>query len=179
MAFDVKKFEKAQIIPRTASIAVPGLIDWFDLDDDKRAEFDGLTGAAKEQRAEEFGVVWKVRGLSDDEFEQATKNANGNRARLGEVFAEMAQLGVTDAERIKDQIGANESVSLQSALRAEHILLGSVEPKINVQIAYKLGRTFPIEFRQIVTKILELSGLGGVDEKKLKPSGETKQSKAA
>lgn len=175
MGFDAKAFEGAPIVARTADVPVPGLVDWFDIDDEQHKKLDSLHGKAQQNYAVEIGVAWKVRGLSDDEFERAAENARGNRSRLGEVFAAMAQLGADDADKLKDQVGANEGVSQQTALRAEHLLLGSVEPEINIHIAYKLGRTFPIEFRQLSTKILELSGLGGVDEKKLRPSGETKR----
>lgn len=176
MAFDLKAFEGAVIVPRTSAVEVPGLVDWFEATETQRAEIERLTGRERDRYiVEEIGAKWTVRGLSDDEFEAAQKNANGNRAKLAEIFTELAQLGPEDDEGIKERLGADENVNIQTALIAEHILIGSVEPKINIRTAYKLGKNFPIEFRQIATKILELSGLGGIDEKKLNPSGETPQ----
>lgn len=176
--FDLNAFEKAKLVPRTFDVPVPGLVDWFEITEKQQKTLDSLTNGAEREKfiIEEIGAVWKVRGLSDDELELAAKDANGNRERLAEVMTEMLNLKEGDSESIKEKLGLNEGVNQQTALRAEHLYRGSVEPVINIHVAHKLGQANPIEFRMLANKILELSGLGAIDEKKLKPSGKIKKS---
>lgn len=172
MPFNLKEFESASLVQRTAEVPVPGMFDWFEITDEQRSTLDGLPEAEKQKfLIEEVGTVWKVRGLTDDELEKSVDDARGNRARLADVFAQVLDLNSSDVDEIKEKLGADEPVNARTALRAEHVYRGSVNP-IPIQVAYKLGRAYPIEFRLIADKIAELSGLGAVDEKKQNPSGE-------
>lgn len=177
MSFDIKAFEKSVLTPRTEALPVPGLVDWFDIEGEQKNQLEQLTmPGERDEFAEKIGVVWKVRGLSDDELNQAEKDAKGSRAKIAEVMADMLKLETGDVDSIKERLGLDEEVGYRTAIRAEHVYRGSVEPKLSIALVHKLGKAFPIEFRQIATKVLELSGLGAIDEKKLSPSGTTKPS---
>ncbi len=164
--FDIKAFEKATLTQRAFDVPVPGLVEWFGVSDDQREHLATLiTSESRDKYAIEIGVVWPVRGLTDDELERCAEDARGNRQKLADVFAEVMQINGADVDEIKEKLGVGESVNARTALRAEHVYRGSVNP-ISIRVAYKLGRAFPVEFRMLADKIMELSGLGGGRRKK-------------
>ena len=78
-------------------------------------------------------------------------------------------------EAMRKSLGISADVPEEIARRLEMLTIGSVEPKLTLDIAVKLSETFPIEFYQLTTKISELTGKGHVPGKP-KPSGETTRS---
>jgi hypothetical protein len=61
------------------------------------------------------------------------------------------------------------------AKRIEHLVLGSVDPVCTPDLAVRLCETYPVEFYQLTTKILELTGKGQ-EPGKSKRSGKTAMS---
>jgi hypothetical protein len=179
MGFKTDAFQAAKLVHRTADVPVPGLADWFEVTPEQQAELDKITDKTAREKylVETVGCVWKVRGMTDDELQRNAEQANGQRLKLAEAFATMMD-AKSEVDEIIEQMGG-KGVTFASALRMENVRSGSVEPKINQATAVRLSKAFPVEFRMIENKIMELTGLGQVTEKKSKPSGEVMKSKAA
>lgn len=176
MAFDLKGFQSADFQPRTYPVPVPGMAVWFNhLTDEQRAKLDSAQDnpALSNRLAVEYDVVWTVRGMEDNELEKATDNARENRNQIAEHVAAIIRGGAAK----KSELGEMEDdLHPRVALRVEYVHMASVSPEISIQDAVKLAKAFPVEFRVLSTKVLELTGLGQVDEKKLKPSGKVMKS---
>jgi len=111
--------------------------------------------------------VWKVRGLSGNELGRCNEMAE-NRKGLTEILQDL--LVKKKAETTEDY------VPQEIAKRVEYLLIGSVEPNCDLDLAAKLNEAFPIEFRILTGKIIELTGQGQVVGKQM-PSGKEATSK--
>lgn len=154
MAFDTKKFLKTKFAPREESIPVPDLKEFF---------------------GEGEKPAWKVRGLTGQELgranEAAARNKNISAILEGLASAQGKEMG----ESIRKLVNAGNETPQDIAKRIELFMIGSVEPKADLDLALHFCTAFPIEFFQITNKILELTGKGHVPGKP-KGSGATTKS---
>lgn len=161
MEFDIQKFTAQAFQPREHEIAVPALAAWF-------------KGAAKKDEAgNDLPPAWKVRGLTGAELARCNEaqQRNRNRAAIAEGLA-----GSDDkiAGAIKEILGTGSAVPDDIAKRIEMLVLGSVEPACTHQVAVKLADAFPVEFYEITTAIVRLTGQGGEPGKPKRSSGSQK-----
>ncbi len=107
--------------------------------------------------------VWVVRGLSGNELGRCREMAE-NRKTLTEILQDL--LNKTSEETVNDYIPKDV------ALWSELLILGSVDPVCDQELATKLNAAYPVEFAMLARKILELTGLGFQPGKQT-PSGTT------
>lgn len=152
MEFDIQKFTSTTFKPREHDHAVPDLAPYFsDLGDAK--------------------PVWRVRGLSGGELARVNEAKENNRARtaIAEGLLSGREDQMTDA--VRELIGDGEAVPDDLAKRIEMLVIGSVAPACDHQLATKLAAAFPVEFYQLTSKITELTGLGAEPGKPKRSSG--------
>jgi len=137
--FDSAKFTSAKLNPRTASVAVPGLAEYF-ADGDK--------------------PEWVVRGLTGQELGQAKAAVSGRKDLVKLVDSLLGGQSDEKAKAVRDLFDLNEEVPPDVALRIHLVRLGSVTPEADEEVAVRLCTCFPIEFALISQKILELTGAG-------------------
>lgn len=140
MGFDIKKFQKQEFTSRTIKVEVKDLKLFFKDGDDP---------------------VWEVRGLSADEIYKS-KEIAGRAEVVQGIIEGLAGSKIEIAEAIKELTGQGTDVSAQTSVALQQLVFGSVNPQISLENAVKLAETFPVEFIQLTTKILELTGLGKV-----------------
>ena len=137
MAFDIEKFETATLTHRVSSIKVPAMKEFFD-------------GAPE----------WEIRGLSGEEVAKVNEavKLNANLAGLIEGFAS----GETGEKitAIKESLGITEEVPHETVRRIALLKVGSVNPECSQSVCVKVAEGFPVQFYEITTKILELTGMG-------------------
>lgn len=153
MEFDIQKFTSAAFTPRTGEVEVEAL----------RTFFKGLTAKQKPK--------WKVRGLTGNELAQCNEAQQRNRARG--AIAEGLLSGVDDkvSSAVKEMLGTGRAVPDEIAKRIEMLVIGSVEPTCSHQLAVRLSEAFPVEFYQLTTEVVKLTGLGGEPGKPKRSSG--------
>lgn len=137
MTFQSDRFLTAPLTLRTAEVAVPDLAAWFDGE-----------------------PVWRVRGLNANEMakvEQAER-----RQQVAEALAEALQAGnvAEIAAGVREVLGRSVAIESVYARQIELLVIGSVEPAIDHAHAAKLGECYPVTFKTIVNKVLELTGQG-------------------
>lgn len=139
MSFDLNRFraDAGKLGPRQAAIPVPDLAHWFDGD-----------------------PIWTVRGLTGIEI--ATANDAGNRSRLYAATVEaLASAAHSDqADALKRLFGADGEPPEDLAKRFDHLVFGSLDPKVAREDAIRLFALYPVVAYQLTNKILELTGLG-------------------
>lgn len=154
MTFDSKKFMATQFEPRTASVEVPGLADWF---------------------TEADSPIWLVRGQTANEV-AASMEAGAKHKNIDTIIKAIAanqnQIG-----ELRRAIGVSTENHSEIVKRLEQLVQCSVDPVITLDVAVKLAETRPIEFYHLTNEILRLTGLG-MDIKKSKASGATMRSEA-
>ena len=137
MAFNVDKFEQAEFVPRTKSVAVPALADFFGSDETP---------------------VWVVRGLTSNELHRAI-NAKVT-SKLTDEVVKAIDSGGDIAKELQKKLGLGKDVPAEVAKRLEMLVAGSVEPEITLQVAVKLAENFPVDFLTLTNEITELTGMG-------------------
>lgn len=152
--FDISKFQKQVYTPRTKEVPVPALKDFFPEDAD---------------------LVWKVRGLTADEIAKSKDAADRNQVMGSMVSAMATKTAEGTVDAVKQLLGVSSDVNADIARRLEHLTTASIEPEIPLELAVKLAEVFPVEFYNITTEILTLTGQGQVPGKP-KPSGKKKAS---
>ena len=155
MAFNTKKFINTKFIPREDIVPVPDMKSFFDPDDK---------------------AVFKVRGLTGPELARAQDAVARYKDADMIMQSILSKVAEERISAIREVLGVTEDVPKEIVKRIEMLVVGSVEPKVTQDLAVKLANTFPIEFYNITTKIIELTGKGHV-EGKSRPSGKTKNSK--
>jgi hypothetical protein len=150
MGFDSKKFLKTKFRHREEEIRVPGLSEFFP---------DG-------------DPVWKVRGLTGQELGRANEAAD--RSKIAVALVEALVKGGDDEKKkaAKDLLGVGTGAPEDVAKRMQYLMAGSVDPPCDHELAVRLCEAFPIEFLELTTAILRLTGQGQDFEKKSTPSGE-------
>lgn len=153
MAFDSKRFLKEKFEARTESVPVPALSAWFADGDVPEWKVRGMTGVEMARVQEVSASTRKLEDLA-----KALAAAAGS----GEKIAGILQAAGLPAN-LKDQPDA-------FIKHLEIVVTGSVEPAVDLPLAIKLAETFPVEFHQLATKIIVLTGMGH-EPGKSKPSG--------
>jgi len=140
MSFDIKKFKKTKFEPRTETISVPSLAEFF---------------------SEENKPEFVVRGLTGEEFARVreAQAKYKNVSALVEALAGANQKEKIEAINESLGIGA-EGLPEDMVRRLEMIQHGSVEPEIDLEAARKIFQVAPVTAYEITNKIQELSGQG-------------------
>lgn len=153
--FDAKKFKNTKYTPRTDIVSVPSLADFFDKDEKPEWKVRNLTGA-------ELGLLDAV-SEKYKQFNAASKALSG-----------------TDKEKVKafkTLFGINEGLTPETARRTEAVIIGSVEPKCDAELASLIRDRTAGDFKQIADKIYILTGLGA-EPGKQKGSGKKQTSES-
>lgn len=145
MGFDVKAFKNEQFGPRTSDVPVSGLAIWF---------------------ADGEDPVITVRGLTFEELCKADNAADNSDQMLKLINQLQSKQGKEAAESIKDSFGVGEETPANMIRRKCHLIMGSVEPEIDEEMAIKLASTYPVEFKELTNKIVLLTGAGFVPGKR-------------
>lgn len=145
MAFNLEKFDATSFAVRTKSLPVPSLQHWFDEDEE---------------------AVWEIRNLTASEL--ATANAAQQKnANVAIILEALSGSDKTEkVEELRTALGISTDVPGEIAKRLEMIVLGSINPKIPLNLAVKLAEHFPIEFYTITNEITQLTGMGSEIEGK-------------
>lgn len=151
--FDTKTFLKEKFESRVVEVDVLDLQPWF--------------GDSK--------PVWKVRGLDGDELGRINEAVERNRniAKVLEGLVSPDQL--EKVKSLRELIGIGDKTPDDIVKRLELLVVGSVDPVCDLDLAVKLKNVFPIEFMQLTNEILKATGKGHVPGK-LQGSGETSPS---
>lgn len=144
--FNANKFEATTFTPRKGEVKVPALSHFFGEGEDP---------------------VWKVRGLTGEEFAKANEAVDRSK-NLGALVSVLERsAGLEDkANAIRDALGLGDNVTGDLAKRMELFVAGSVEPAATMGLAVKMSGSFPVEFWLITNEITKLTGLGAVFEGK-------------
>lgn len=155
MGFDAKKFLQTQFIPREENVPVPDMKDFFP------------EGAKPE---------WKVRGLTGIEVAYANEAAERNENIAEWLQGILSKNTQEKIDAVKELVGVGEKIPGEVAKCVEYLIVGSLCPIVDIEMALKICKVFPIEFKQIAMRIIKLTGQGHVPGKP-KPSGEIQKSK--
>lgn len=139
MSFNVQKFQNTQFVPREARVPVSDLSAFFGPEDEPAFVVRGLTGA-------ELAVV------------NEAVSRNRSRAAIAEGLLSPEQADQITA--VRELLGIGCAVPDDMAKRLEMLVIGSVDPKLDLPTAVHLSEAFPVEFYTLTTKITELTGLG-------------------
>ena len=139
MQFLADKFDRAEMAPRTKRVPVEALSSFFTLEPDEKP-------------------MWEVRGLTATELHRAI--AAGQRQNSVESIVKAIATNADVAQAVRKALGLTTDTPGEIAKRLELLVLGSVEPKIELPTAVKLAERFPIEFMQLTNEIGELTGQG-------------------
>ncbi len=135
--FNLDRFERAKLEPRTERVLVPALAPFF------------------EEGAE---PVFVVRGVGATELHtamEASKRQNAVETVVTALATQKEQVQV-----IRRALGLAGDTPGEIAKRLELLVAGSVEPKLSLPQAVKLAEGFPIEFMQLTNAITVLTGQG-------------------
>lgn len=157
--FNASGFMQAKLTPRTNSVPVPALADWFGGD------------AAS--------AAWTVRGLTGNELARVNEAEQRNRkeSALIEALADGSKSEIVgEMQRV---LGRTNDTQPDIARRLELLTLGSVDPECSEELAVRLCERYPVAFYELTNAVLELTGRGSETEKKPVPSTETRKSAPA
>ena len=144
---DTERFMAEKFGDRTEVVPVPELQHWFG--EDEKAE-------------------WIIRGITAHELALVNNEIAANAGK--EKIMQALIGGGKNSEQI-DAIRASlniiklsDNVPEDLCRRQATIVMGSVNPKCNDEMAIKLGLNFPTIYLQLSQKIFALTGLGRVGE---------------
>jgi len=137
--FEVDRFASAEITPRTDSVPVPDLKDWFDGE-----------------------PVWKVRALTFDELARAEEAADRSATLTKLVESIVSSNASEKVAAIKGALGLTDDVPQNAIRRMEMLVAGSVEPEVDLTVVVKLANVYPVVFKQLTDKIITLTGQGSI-----------------
>jgi hypothetical protein len=149
MPFDSKEFIKTKFEPRQERVPVPDLKDFFSEDDEP---------------------VWIVKGLTGHELGRSNEVAERNKNLQAVVEGLFSAATKEKAQAVREMIGIDKNTPDDIAKRFEMLVLGSVDPVCDEELAIKICTCFPIEFYQITNRITHLTGQGHTPGK-APPSG--------
>lgn len=152
MGFDAKRFMQERFEPRKESIPVPFLKPFFEKDETP---------------------VWKIRGLTGPEYGRVNE-APGRNAAIAQIAEELfSGISKKQAAAIRSLVGGTENETPEDvAKRLEMLVIGSVDPECDLELAIKFCKVAPIQFWNVTNRISILTGQGHVPGKQ-KPSGAT------
>lgn len=147
MAFKKSDFLAEDFQPRTEMVPVPDMKDWFEKGNKPAFKVRGMTGKeiGKSQQAVESN-------------QKLAKTAEG-------IFSKKSKTIADSIQHLFDP-----STPDDIAKRIAVLVMGSVEPEVNEELALKICQYFPIDFFTLTNKITILTGLGHLPGKP-KPSG--------
>lgn len=143
MGFDISAFNKARMEHATATVDVPNLQLFF--------------GDAEPK--------WTVRGMTHTELCRMRETKENDKL-LNTAIAAVAGNEEEKQNLIKQIVGDVDGVHESTRGRIEQLMMCSVEPKIDRQVAVRLSQFYPAEFDTLTDKIFELSQDGPVVAKK-------------
>ena len=152
MTFDRDRVMSSKFEPRTANVPIKNsdLTEFFESEE----------------------PVWKVRGMTGEELGkvmEAVQNTERIQEAVGALLSDSSPDIVKGVRKLFNRERPDDVIK-----RIESLVLASLEPECDLQMAVKVLKFFPIEFYAITNKINTLTGLGHSIAKK-KPSGETRQ----
>lgn len=145
MPFDVKAFKKAKFEPRVAYVPVPDLKDFF---------------AADEK------PLWKVRSLSGHEMGLINEAADRNKNIGAVIEGIISSIAKDKVDAIKSSLGLTDDTPAEIVRRIEMLSRASLNPEIDSETAVKFCKNFPVEFYEITTAILKITGKGSEVKRK-------------
>jgi hypothetical protein len=145
--FNKAGFIKAAYVPRTETVPMPQLKDWFE-----------------EGETPEF----TVRGLTAEEI--AKSNEAVANSRTVDTMLKAISNSRDQIEAIRKTLGLNLDAPEEFVKRLSQLTFGAVEPAFTMTEAIVLGERFPVELYLLTNKIVELTSLG-MDLAKQKLSG--------
>ena len=142
--FNIEQFKNTKFTDRTAEVALPVLAQFF---------------------ADDVKPVFTVRGLTAAELGRANEEAANNRnmAALAEGLIAADDQGKIEAMR--ELVGLSDNVPDDIVKRHSLLAMGSVDPQLDHGAAVLIAERCPVEFYQLTTKILQLTGEGRVPGK--------------
>lgn len=141
MGFDLARFQGTQFQARSAEVSLPALSHFFGPDEPP---------------------IFRVRGLSFEELARADVAADRSKVMLGLIEALAGKSAPEQVAALKDALGHGEATPEHAVKRMEMLALGALEPALALSDVVRLADAFPIEFRILTDKIVELTGLGKV-----------------
>ena len=138
MGFDNKAFMAAKFEPSTEIVDVPELKEWFDEKDKPAWKIRGLTG-------KELGRVNEAVARNKKIDEAIQKIVSESPKKFGEGLAELL-------------VGPDTPSDI--ARRIDMLIIGSIDPECNLQMALKVCEAFAETFFNLTNKIIILTGAG-------------------
>jgi len=138
MGFDTKKFKNADFSNRVEHVKVPELKDFFNDDSE---------------------CVWQVRNLTGIEVGRVNETGEKYR-RLDAAAKAMDGDQKEKVEAFKVLFGVANGMCTETAKQTEVLIVGSVEPVCDPELASIIRDRFPGTFAKLVRKIYQLTGLG-------------------
>ncbi len=145
--FDTKNFINTKLSPRTEEIKVKELQSWFGEDE----------------------PIWTVTGLGHKQIAIAEERSSTDHMEA--LVKAVAGNTTEQADAIRKIMGVDNGAPKDTKKRIELLVMGSVNPKIEQEVAVKIAINFPTVLIQLTNAILKLTGLGSDSKVKLKPSG--------
>lgn len=150
--FDAQAFRKAKYETRQGSVPVPELADFFPEDEEP---------------------VFTVRGLDSNELHKADNSVTAGSAVL-KVLEKLA--GGNDTEKAAaavEALGIIGPTEVEPSLKRMilQVHAGLVAPELSEADVVLLSEKFPVQFKSLHLKIIELTGLGAAATVKRRPSG--------
>jgi len=138
MPFDLDRFRRISLVPRSEEVKTPELKEWFD---------------------EDAEPVFKIRGLTGEEFYRV-REASAKRRDMEQIAARLLSgAGEAIAEAIEEFYGG---VPDEFARRVEILIAGCVEPQLDRMDAMRLFKHFPSTAHTLADAILKATGEGSV-----------------
>lgn len=144
--FNKKDFMNTELVPRTKTVKVEELKDWF-----------------------EGEPNWVVKSLSHRQLATAEEHAKGDSLNI--LIAALSGNNKEQADAIRKLVGLDKGVPEDTAKRMEYLTIGSVDPEIELEVAVKIATDFPAVFVLLSNEIIRLTGLGSEAKVKLDTSG--------
>lgn len=150
MPFDKQKFLITQFTAREESVPVPAMKEFFPEGEDP---------------------VWKIRGLEGVEVARAREAKERNKNIAAIIKGLIAANEKEKMDAIQKLVGVGEKVTDDLAWRMELFIIGSVDPKVDLELTKKIVKAYSVQFYTITNEIISLTGDGYIPGK-AKASGE-------
>ena len=159
MSFDVKKYKKTKFEHQFVDVPLPPVFSEFFDKDEK--------------------PVWKVRGLTGQELGRAQVAAAKNQNMADMIEAMTSGKSKEKIKAFKGMLGIDDGKTPQALAEAfEKIVIGSVEPVVDLELALLVCTRSPEAFYSIHAAIKKLTD-GGMIPGESKGSTQTPESEPA
>lgn len=152
--FDARAFIQQEFQHRIIDVTLPDLAPWFDAD---------------------APPIWQVRGLTGNELARVTEAVEKHRGIEALLQGILSSDNEEKADAVRKIMSLDNDTPADIVKRVEMLVMGSVAPECDLELAVKLKDTFPVEFMTLTNKILQATGKGQIPGKP-KGSGETSPS---